>query len=168
MARHKFTEEERREIALEIANYIIEENALNYKVSTRLLSDKFGVSNYTISILMGDYLNKHYPELYKKVNVILKGNIPKTVENIEIKKRVLEAARLTVLGLTISEIAIKLNVSEYVIQEDLQTRLKKIDIDLYDEITYIHNQNRKNNLQSGNDLYIEQTRDQYGHFGGKK
>lgn len=168
MASRKFTDEERKNLAIKIANYIIEESNLNHKISTRSLSFEFGVSNYTISILMGDYLKKLDLKLYTQVNSILTGNIPKTIKNIEIKKRVLEAARLTLLGLTISEIAKEFDVSEYVIEEDLQTRLKKLDIKTYDQVSFIHNQRRQANLNKGNDTYDEQMRDELGHFGCKK
>lgn len=168
MASRKFTDEERRNLAFSIATYIINENKLNHKVSTRSLSSIFKISNYTVSILMGDYLKKCYPELYMKVKSILNKNIPKTINDIDIKQRVLEAAKLVLLGKKIAEIANELNVSEYVIQEDLQTRLKKIDADLYEKVLFIHNQSRQNNLNNGNNSYINQNRDELGRFGCKK
>ena len=49
--------------------------------------------------------------MYDQVNKILTGNIPQTIDNIEIQVRVLEAAKLVLQGNTVKEIADKFNVS---------------------------------------------------------
>ena len=168
MASRKFAPEERKYIAKEIALYIINENNLGHKISTRILAKKFEISNYTVSTLMRDYLKGQFPYLYDQVNKILTGNIPQTIDNIEIQVRVLEAAKLVLQGNTIKEIADKFNVSINVIYEDLQTRLKKIDSELYDKIVLIHGNNSINNLSHGNNSYVTQIRDNLGRFGSKK
>ena len=168
MASRKFTPEERKNKAKEIALYIINENNLGHKISTRILAKKFEISNYTVSTLMRDYLKGQFPYLYDQVNKILTGNIPQTIDNIEIQVRVLEAAKLVLQVNTVKEIADKFNVSINVIYEDLQTRLKKIDSELYDKIVLIHGNNSINNLSHGNNSYVTQIRDNLGRFGSKK
>ena len=168
MASRKFTAEERRNKAEEIALYIIKEYDNGKKVSTRSLAKIFGISNYTVSILTGEYLEKQFPELHRKVNQILMENVPKSIENIEVQKRVLEAAKLVLQGKTTEEIATKLHVTNNVIYEDLQTRLKKIDSSLYNQIVLIRESNSRSNLNEGNDTYVSQERDELGHFGSIK
>lgn len=168
MANKKFTSEERKEKAKEIANYIISENKLGRKVSTRILAKKFDISNYTVSILMGEYLYNNFPHLYIQVKPILVGNIPKTIHNTDVQIRVLEAAKMVLQGKTVDEIADEFNITVNVIYEDLQTRLKKIDPDLYDKICLIHGNNSLDNLKHGNDSYLRQDRDELGHFGPLK
>lgn len=165
MAKKKFAnEDERRQKALEISEYIIEENKKGNKISTRSLAKQYGLSNYTISNLMGDFLNRYYPANYEKVHKILQGNIPKTIENIDIERRVLKVAKYALQGMTTKQIADKLGESINVIDEDLQTRLEKIDKEAYDQVLLIRSKHSLTNLNQGNPQYIEQTRDEKGQF----
>ena len=51
-----------------------------------------------------------------------------------------------------------------VIDEDLQTRLEKIDKEAYDQVLLIRSKHSLTNLNQGNPQYIEQTRDEKGQF----
>ena len=85
----KFTEEERIEKTIGIANYIIENNA-----STRKVAEHFGISNATVSDWMNLVLIKLDGKKYLKVQDILTGNKPKTLQDDFVKQRVLDAAEL--------------------------------------------------------------------------
>ena len=164
MASKKFTPEERREKAREIAEFIINEDKQGRSVSTRSLAKVFNLSNYTISTLMGGFLEKNFPGLYPDVHRILQGNIPKTIEQIEVKKRVLEAAKLSLQGMTVKQIADLLGESPNVIYEDLQTRLPRLDEDAYKQVLLLHNQHSAKNLTPGNLHSGEQPIDEKGCF----
>lgn len=165
MARKKFENEEaRKEKALEIAEYIIQENKKGNKISTRGLAKKYGLSNYTISVLMGDYLKKNFPGLYNIVHKILQGNIPKTIEHIDIERRVLKVAKYTLQGMTTQQIADLLGESINVINEDLEMRLEKINKEAYNQVILIRSHHSISNLNKGNPNFKEQSRDEKGQF----
>jgi transposase len=141
----KFTDEERTEKIIQIANYIIENNS-----STRKAAEQFGISNATVSEWMNNSLKKMDNEMFLKVEEILKKNKPKTVDDIDIKKRVLEAAKLITQNYTADQIAQHFNVTINVIYEDLQTRLPRISIELYEEVKEILKKHSMNNLKNIN------------------
>lgn len=97
-------------------------------------------------------MNKVLPNLdmqkYLEVQEILQRNKPKTINDEEVRNRVLESAELIKQGLTVEEIAKQKNLSVHIIYEDLQTRLQRISQDLYEEIKDIEMQNSLNNLKS--------------------
>lgn len=141
----KFTDEERAKKIIQIANYIIKNNS-----STRKAAEHFGISNATISDWMNCYLKKMDIQKFLKVEEILKNNKPKTVEDVEIKKRVLESAKLITQNYTAEQIAEHFNVSINVIYEDLQTRLPRISIELYNEVKEILKRHSMRNLKNIN------------------
>lgn len=138
----KFTEEERNTLILEIANYII-----NSKLSTRKVAEKFGISNFSVSDYMNNRLITLDPEKYKKVQQILNNNKPKTIEDIGVKTRILEAAKLINSGMTATEVAATFGISVDVIHDDLTSRLPKIDKELAVCISKKLKLNSINNLQ---------------------
>lgn len=141
----RFTDEERNEKIIQIANYIIKNNS-----STRKAAEHFGISNATISDWMNCYLKKMDVQKFLKVEEILKNNKPKTIDNVDIKKRVLEAAKLITKNYTAEQIAEHFNVSINVIHEDLQTRLPRISIELYNEVKEILKRHSMSNLKNIN------------------
>ena len=141
----KFTDEERSKKIIEIANYIIENNS-----STRKAAEYFGISNATVFDWMNSYLKKMDVQKFLKVEEILKKNKPKTVDDLDIKKRVLEAAKLITQNYTAEQIAQRFNVSINVINEDLQTRLPRISIELYNQVKEILKKHSMSNLKNIN------------------
>ena len=139
----KFTDEERYEKTIEIANYIIENNS-----STRKAAEQFGISNATVSEWMNYLLKNLDYKKFLKVQEILIQNKPKTIEDIEVKKRVLKAAKLITQGYTVLEIANELGVSVNIINEDLQTRLPRISKDLHDKVRIVLKKNSMSNLKN--------------------
>lgn len=143
MAAIRFTHKERDEITIKIADYIILTGS-----STRKTAVEFGLSNVTILTLMNKVLPNLDMQKYLKVQEILQRNKPKTINDEEVRNRVLESAELIKQGLTVGEIAKQKNLSVHIIYEDLQTRLQRISQDLYEEIKDIEMQNSLNNLKS--------------------
>lgn len=156
----KFTDEERIEKVKEVADYIIATGD-----STRNAAKAFNISNATVSTWMSDLLKKIDYEKYCLVKEKLAENTPKTVEDDEIRNRVLDAANLIIHGFTVEEIAKKMNVTTNIINEDLQTRLSRISTILDDQVKIIQRQNSLNNLNIGSNMSVEgQARDENGRF----
>lgn len=125
----KFTDVERNEKTIEIANYIIENNS-----STRRAAEQFGISNATVSEWMNYLLKNLDSKKFLKVQEILTQNKPKTIGDDSVKDRVLKAAELIKQNFTVEEIAKYFEVTVNVINEDLQTRLPRISKELYEEV----------------------------------
>ena len=156
----KFTDEERAIKTIEIADYIIENNS-----STRKTAEYFKISNATVSYLMNALLKKLNPTKYLLVQNILRMNTPKTIKDDEIKDRVIKAAYLIKEGFTVDEIARSMNMTVNVINEDLQTRLPRVSIELYKEVKIIQLKNSRDNLKLGSNMSVEsQKRDINGKF----
>lgn len=156
----KFTDEERKKLIEEVANYIIKNNS-----STRKAAEHFGISNATVSDWMNEFLKKVSAEKYIMVQSILRENMPKTVENKEVRDRVIKAAMLIKDGYTVAEIAKGMNTTINVINEDLETRLPRISEELYSEIKNIQQKNSEDNLKLGSNMNVEnQKRDENGKF----
>ena len=86
----------------------------------------------------------------KKYKKYYKNN--KSVEDKEVRKRVLEASKLLLSGKIISEIAEILQVSFYTIYSDLTVRLPKIngiDSDIIDNVKQTMQVNKEFNLILG-------------------
>lgn len=138
----KFTDEERKELILKIADYII-----TNKSSTRKTAKIFGISNFSISDYMNDKLMLLDVEKHKKVQEILNNNKPKTIEDESVKTRILEEAKLINSGMTATEVANSFGISIDVIHDDLTSRLPKIDKELAVCISAKLKLNSTNNLQ---------------------
>jgi len=163
--------EERKIYILTIAKYAI----LTGK-STRELAKIFKVSNFTIHAVLTKYLyqlcveenSEVYFNLYKEVQQVLEQNKVKTVDDAEVKTRVLNTTKMFLDGQKISEIAEKLNVGFYTVYRDLVFRLPKInsvDEDVINEVKKIMKNNKEINLEIGSKLPVpEEKRDSKGRF----
>ena len=85
----KFTDEERTELIKKVADYIIGE-----KSSTRKAAKQFKISNATVSVWMNNLLIKTDRQKFILVQEILHQNKPKTINDEEVKNRVLKVAEL--------------------------------------------------------------------------
>lgn len=141
----KFTDDERNEKAIEVANYIIENNS-----STRKAAEKFNISNATVYDWMNYLLKNLNLNKYLKVQEILRSNKPKTVEDDSVRDRVIKAAELITQDFTVEEIAKCIGVTVNVINEDLQTRLPRISTQRYNEVKKILNIHSMGNLKNVN------------------
>lgn len=127
MARNLKDDEERNKRVLEVAEYVIKTGASTRQTAKYFTENKYSISNATVN----DYLRNRLPKLNKElaieVDKILKANTPKTVEVVEVRKRIYQAVSLLFQDYTISEIAKELNSTFDIIYDDLTIRLPKIE-----------------------------------------
>lgn len=145
MARTLNDEEERNRRIELVGSYIIETGS-----SIRDAVDFFNENFFHISIpTVIDYRNlylKRHPQCKAVMQEIINQNKPETIENEEVKNRVLKIAELIRNGFTISEIQNALNTSYWTVYRDIE-RLKKLDEALYNEVKKIINERVKENIR---------------------
>lgn len=167
----KFTYEEKKELVYDIAQYIIKENKLGHKVSTRVIAQQFSISNATVSDWMKNILKEEYPSLYCDVDIILRSN-RSLITDKKVKKRVLNIARLVLDGYKYSDIIDyyqnesddKYFLTDSMIHHDLYGFLPQIDSELFEKIKVYLHEHSLDNLTPGNSLYVDQERDKSGRF----
>ena len=122
----------------------IGEDFLETGISARQLANKYKISNVTASNYLNEFAKKHPKSgVIEKINGI-KGNI----DDIEIQKRVLASAELSLKGYTIENIASIFNVTYRVTYDDLSIRLKKIDAKIYNQVKEQLQKNKNQNLKN--------------------
>lgn len=145
MARTLNDEEERNRRIELVGSYIIETGS-----SIRDTVEFFNENFFKISIpTVIDYRNlylKRHPQCKAVMQEIINQNKPETIENEEVKNRVLKIAELIRNGFTISEIQNVLNTSYWTVYRDIE-RLKKLDEALYNEVKKIINERVKENIR---------------------
>lgn len=126
----------------EVAEYIIKTG-----FSYRKVASKFGISVYTVSDYCKRY-KKMYPEKSKVLDKIINKNKSKSVDNKDIRKRVLYHTRLILEGKTIEEV-VEITKNDYwLIYRDLTKRLEKIDEKLFAEVKGIFTKRVISNLKN--------------------
>ena len=122
----------REQFAIEVAEYIIENNT-----STRATASRFGISNATVYGLVMS-LEHSKPEIYKDASIVLAAHSDRnnSAKNPVVKKRVLNMAvsYLTEEDSTIDSVATTYKVSYFTAYRDLTTRLPEINPDLAVEV----------------------------------
>lgn len=137
----KQNELEERIIA--VCEYIIKNNS-----SYRRAGAEFGVSIATVS----DYCQrfaKLKPQRYQELRNVIDKNTEPTIKDENVKKRVLENAKLIVSGKTIEEISEDTGIDYWVVYRDIKDRLKKVDIELYEEVSKVLQSRKNANLNRG-------------------
>jgi len=133
MAKKVDNPEEREKRIYEIRDYVLEKIDKGETFSTRSIAKYFTENRFTISNNTVDtYLNelKKMDKLsYLKIKEQLDKNKPKTIENEETKKRIMQATKLLLQNQTVEQIAILLNSTNDIIYRDLTFRLPKIETD---------------------------------------
>ena len=142
----KLTEEERNNrIKLVGEYYINTPNASVRSTSQYFKENYFDISIATVSNYI-DLYKKLYPNKAKIVDDVIESRTPKTVEDKYIRDRVLKEAKMILQGFTIEQISELNDIEYWVVYRDLGERLKKVDIELYDAVCTIFNQNSLDNL----------------------
>lgn len=113
-------DEKKKELILEIADYIIET-----KTSIRKTAVQFHLSKTTISKYMSEYLPKINNAKYKEIQKIIKVS-DGTLSEEDIKRVEMEYD-LYIEGYTLKEIALETGNSYQQVQRDISIRLQKID-----------------------------------------
>lgn len=131
MAKTVETYEERIERIYKVRDYVLDKIAKNEKFSTRSISNyftenEFAISNNTVNIYLNS-LEKLDKKNYEIIRNYLEKNKPKTINDNDVKIRVLQATKLLLSDYTIEEIAKELNSTPSVIYRDLTVRLPRIE-----------------------------------------
>lgn len=167
----KFTDEEKKKLIYDMANYIISEFERGNKVSARSVSKIFPISYVTVLEWMDNDLRLEFPDLYPLVNSIFKSN-RSLISDKKIQKRVLTSAELVLKGYKYKDIIeyYKLldkenyYLTDKMIYHDLNVFLPQIDSDLYEQVKEYLTKNSLDNLTAGNEQAINQERDRSGRF----
>lgn len=122
----------------EVADYTIETGASTRQVAKFFTENRYKISNATVCT----YLTQRLPKIdfarYALVKPIIDKNTPKTVETVEVRKRIYAATALLLRGLTIPQIVEEINFGKLetervtfdIIYDDLTKRLQRIETDV--------------------------------------
>lgn len=130
MAKNIKNEELRNERVLEVALYVKETKASTRQVSKYFTENKYPISNATVNDYLKNRLPKINPVLYKEIKPILDSHVPKTIDTVEIRKRIYSAVSLLFQDYTIEEIAKELDSTIDIIYDDLTRRLPRLEKDV--------------------------------------
>ena len=159
-----FEDEKREELINAVGNYFL----YAVKPSYRKCIEHIKSGGNSISLpTVKDYLARFIKNNPSSGEIILERinlNIPKTVEDEEVRNRVLIAANMIANGLTIDEVSSNMKEPKDVIYRDITDRIFAIDQELGNKVKYQLEQNRKANLMQGNDAYLTQERNDDGTF----
>lgn len=144
MAKNIKNEEERNRRVLMVGEYIKNTGASTRKTAQYFTRTYFNISNATVSDYCARFI-KLRPYEVDELREKIDSNIPKTIDDPIVKKRVLENAKLLLSGLTVSEIAESTNQDFWTVYRDLTKRLKLISPELAEEVkAYLTEDTRKN------------------------
>ena len=142
----KLTDEERLERIREVGDYYC-----NNDVSVRSTVEYFKSKGYDISTATVSTYLKAYKRLFsvdeENVQKVIDSRKPVTYKDPFVKKRILEEVKLLRNGYTVQGIADFTGVDYWTVSRDLTTRLKKLDKELYEDVSIILNNNSLSNLR---------------------
>lgn len=122
----------------EVADYAIDTKvASTRQIAKYFTENRFKISNATVCVYLSQRLPKVDPVRYALVKPLIDKNTPKSIETVEVRKRIYTAVALLLRGLTIPQIIEEMNASRDVddqvtfdiIYDDLTRRLKAIEKD---------------------------------------
>ena len=100
-------------------------------------------------VTVQDYIQRYkkmYPNKSGLVQEVIDSRKPLTIEDEEIKERVIMEANLVIGGYTVSAISDMFDVDYWTVVRDLAKRLPLLDMNLYEQVKEIMNQNSLDNL----------------------
>lgn len=124
------------------------EHIIATKDSYRKTAALFGISVATVS----DYcqrFQKLKPARYNELKSVIEANTEPTIKDENVKKRVLENARLVVEGKTIEEVSSDTGMEYWTVYRDITKRLEKVDKELFEQVSIILKSRSKSNLNRG-------------------
>lgn len=147
MAQNIKDEEERNRRVLMVGEYVKVTGASTRKTAQYFTKTYFPICNATVSDYCARFMKlrpAEVDELREKIN----SNAPKTINDPEIKKRVLENTKLFLNGLTVNEIVETTNQDFWTVYRDLTKRLKLISPELYEEVAASLVEDTRKNLKN--------------------
>ena len=159
-----FSEEERLELINAVGKYYLYGFDPSCRKCAKYLNDKGKSISY---VTVKDYLDrfmKMNPETVEYIHNILNGNKPKTVEDENVKNRVLLVSNMVANGLSIDEVVNQTGYTKDTIHNDITKRIFLTDVDLGLKVKYVLENYKISNLMQGNDAYLNQERNSDGTF----
>lgn len=127
MAGNLKNDEIRNQRIIEIALYVKETGASTRQTAEYFTKHKYPISNATVHDYLKNRLPQLNPILAKEIASILNTNTPKTIEQVEVRRRIYSAVNLLLKDYTIKEIAEELHSTVDIIYDDLTVRLPRIE-----------------------------------------
>jgi len=116
-----------------VGDYVRRTHASTREAADFFSSTEFKISNFTVS----DYLKRYqilFPEKGETVAKVISENKEDTLDDPKVKNRVAMGAVLYMSGLTIEEVAKRLNTTYWTAYRDLHKRLPLLSKDVYESI----------------------------------
>ena len=159
-----FSEEERLELINKVGKYFLYSKD---RPSCRRCVEHLKNNGVSISIAtVQDYLHrfiKMNPATADIIYDIIDGNKPKTVEDENVKNRVLLVSNMVANGLSIDEVVNNTGYTKDAIHNDITKRIFLLDVDLGLKVKEVLEMHKLANLMHGNDAYLSQERNK-GRF----
>lgn len=140
----KDPEERLRRIKL-VGEYVLETGASTRKTAEYFTENHFPISNYTVSEYLKEY-RKIMIEKRETIDAKINANTPESIDDENVRARVLNVIKLIKAGFTIEEISNSLGVEYWVIYRDIHNRYPKIDSIDYEDIKKILEKRSMDNL----------------------
>ena len=140
------TEDERELRIVLVGKYIAKTGASTRQTAEHFSNNYFEISNFTVSEYCKKYMKKNKEDSESLKNII-QNNKPISIDNEEIKNRVLLVAKYVKEGFLLEEIAEQLKISFWEAYRDIHNRLKSIDENLYSEVCEILSNRSRENLK---------------------
>lgn len=148
MAANLKNEEERLRRILIVYNLFIETTLSTRKLAELISRKYFKISNVTVNNYLKKALEILDDEKRVELEIALNERRHDTLDNDDVKNRVLSATKLYLDGAYIEDIYPILNSSYFQIHRDLYCRLPKIDSKLFDKVKIQTSKNKENNLKN--------------------
>lgn len=142
----------------EVADYAIETGASTRQIAKHFTETKYKISNATVCSYLSQRLPRVDAARYVLVKPIIEKNTPKTVETVEVRKRIYTATSLLLRGLTIPQIVEDMNLTRLdgekvtfdIIYDDLTRRLQTIekDVAILEDVKKRLSENRLDSLNN--------------------
>ncbi len=160
MTKERIDELERLRRIEMVGNYFLETGAPTREIAKYFTENYFEISNKTVH----SYI-KRYQELHQdkndEINKLIDNNTEKSIEDPEVRERILKVARLILEGHTKEEVSNILNISVKIVERDINPRLKVLsehDEDLkmyYDAVINVLNTHQINALNENRNSHLK-------------
>ena len=160
-----FDEEKRLELINRVGKYFLySKERPSCRGCVKYLKDNgISISSTTVQ----DYLHRFIrmnPSVADIIYEIIDGNKPKTVEDENIKNRVLMVSNMIGNGLNVEDVVNKTGYTKDIIYNDITKRIFLLDVDLGLKVKEVLETHRLENLMHGNDDYLNNERNEDGTF----
>ncbi len=149
--------EERKRRIEQVGNFFEKTGLPTRQVAEYFTENHFSISNKTVHQYIQKYMEL-YPEKKQGMDSRINENKEKSIEDKMVKIRIFQAAKLSLQGNTMQEIAVLLKTTPKTIERDLFTRLKRLASQdpniykIYEMVLIKMNQHKMNALNENRNL----------------